>query len=195
MSLTPKNPAVERWNNVIFGARGGGFFSPLLLFWGAALGPLRPFSYGPVEEKASLPWFLLGFTLSFAPLVFPRGYYRCREGARGARLYRALGVHHFKRFVTNGDFINRRGRLADPRHRLVRGAESARAWAANTDEGEKNHLVLLLMALFSALYAARLGWTGWALGLTASNVLFNLYPVLLQRYNRCRIERVLRAAP
>jgi hypothetical protein len=30
------------------------------------------------------------------------------------------------------------------------------------------------------------------LGLTAGNLVFNLYPILLRRYNRCRIEQLLR---
>ncbi len=103
-----------------------------------------------------------------------------------------VGVRAFRRFATNGDLINRWARRLDPGYRMVRSRASARAWIGRTRESERNHMVLLLMGVFTAGYAARIGWNGWALGLTASNVVFNLYPILLQRYNRCRIERVLR---
>ena len=44
------------------------------------------------------------------------------------------------------------------------------------------------MGLFTAVYAARIGWYRWALFLTLGNAVFNLYPVMLQRYNRARIR-------
>ena len=55
---------------------------------------------------------------------------------------------------------------------------------------ERYHLVFLLIGFFSAVHALRIGWPGWALLLTASNVVFNVYPILLQRYNRLRVARV-----
>lgn len=48
------------------------------------------------------------------------------------------------------------------------------------------------MGLLSAGYALSLGWHGWAATLVASNVVFNVYPILLQRYNRLRIARTCR---
>ncbi len=61
--------------------------------------------------------------------------------------------------------------------------------------GEQSHLVCFLLGLASAIYAAHIGWTDWAIGLSLSNIVFNGYPVLLQRYNRCRIERLLARLP
>lgn len=52
---------------------------------------------------------------------------------------------------------------------------------------------MLRMGLFTADYAARIGWCRWAVFLTLGNAVFNLYPVLLQRYNRARV-RIIPAA-
>ena len=38
-----------------------------------------------------------------------------------------------------------------------------------------------------ALFAAAIGRPGWALVLFCPNVLFHLYPVMLQRYTRARL--------
>jgi hypothetical protein len=61
---------------------------------------------------------------------------------------------------------------------------------AATRSGEVSHLVLLLAGLCTAVYAARIGWYGWAAAIMAGNLVFNAYPVLLQRYNRCRMLAV-----
>lgn len=49
-------------------------------------------------------------------------------------------------------------------------------------------------AACSAAFALRLGWSGWAVYLTAGNIVVNLYPILLQRYTRARLAAVLQRA-
>ena len=56
--------------------------------------------------------------------------------------------------------------------------------------GERGHLILFLLGTFSAFYAVYLGWYGWAAVLTFGNLIANLYPCILQRYNRARIATV-----
>ena len=164
--------------------------SPTIQFWGAVFGPLRPFGYPQADVAPSPAWFIVGLPLCFAPLALPKGYDRCWEGRRASRIYEMLGVRVFKRFATNGDFINRWAGRSDPLHRIVRGRASAREFAAGTAITEKSHLVLLVMGLFTSAYAVRIGWDRWAGGLAAGNVAFNLYPILLQRYNRHRLARL-----
>jgi hypothetical protein len=60
---------------------------------------------------------------------------------------------------------------------------------------EKSHLVLLLMGILSAVFALQIGWRGWAVYLGTGNVLVNLYPVLLQRYTRSRLQAVVVGRP
>lgn len=47
------------------------------------------------------------------------------------------------------------------------------------------------MGILSTAFAWQIGWRGWAVYLGAGNVLVNLYPVLLQRYTRARIQPIL----
>lgn len=163
----------------------------MLKFWGAVFGPFRPYGYPDPGDSPSVPWFLAGMAVCFAPLLFPTRYFRCWEKECGVRAYELVGVRFFKRFVTNGDLINQWARKLDQGYRLIRGQQSAQAWTPNTDQGERSHLVLLLMGFLTAGYAVRIGWLGWVAALVTGNLIFNLYPVLLQRYLRCRIERLL----
>jgi hypothetical protein len=64
-----------------------------------------------------------------------------------------------------------------------------------TKLSEKSHLVLLLIGVASSIFAWQIGWRGWAIYLAVGNVLVNLYPVLLQRYTRARLQRILVARP
>ena len=50
---------------------------------------------------------------------------------------------------------------------------------------------MLVLGGMSAGFAWAIGWPGWAIYLTAGNVVVNLYPVLLQRYTRARISAAL----
>lgn len=185
-----KNRVAERGNLLVIGAFCALWMAPALRFWGAAFGPLRPFDYPRQDVAPSLAWFLLGLAACFLPLLLPRSFYRCWEGIRRLPLYERVGVRIFRAFATNGDFINRWARRIDPGYRVVRDRASARAWLERARESERSHLVALLMGALTAAYAARIGWWGWAAGLTAGNVIFNLYPILLQRYTRCRIQAI-----
>jgi hypothetical protein len=55
--------------------------------------------------------------------------------------------------------------------------------------------VLLALGIVSAMFAWRLGWNGWAVYLSLGNVMVNLYPILLQRYTRGRLQAILRRHP
>jgi len=187
-----RNVAAERGNVVGIAAMAILWITPTLRFWGAVFGPLRPYGY-PAEDVAPSPVaFALGVAVCVVPYLLPSSYYRCWEGRRGPRVYGMMGVRAFKRLVPNGDLVNRFARRLDPRYRVIRDPASAHAWLDRARDSERSHLVLLVAGLLTAAYAARIGWNGWAVGLTAGNIVFNLYPVVLQRYNRCRIAKLLR---
>jgi hypothetical protein len=183
-------PAAKRANLIVVLAFAWLWLLPLLLFWGAVWGPMRPHGYPAIDVAPSRLAFLTVLALCFAPALLPAGYFGPWEGWRSARLYEALGVRRFKRFTTNGDLVNRWLRRQNPRHRVVRDAESATAWAVQARSAERHHLVFLLMGLASAGYALSIGWRVWAASLAATNLVFNVYPILLQRYNRLRIARL-----
>ena len=105
------------------------WLTPLVQFWGAALGPLRPHGYPTGDFAPSLRHFVAGLAACFLPLALPARYYASWEGRRGRRALEALGVRQFKRIATNGDVVNRFGRREDSGYRRVRDAASAGAWA------------------------------------------------------------------
>jgi hypothetical protein len=143
-------------------------------------------------DTAAFGVFLNAFVLSQIAGVaqvhavrLPEPYFRLRRFERGGRLYVWLGVRSFKALLTSRiyraalptlDFSRRAGGLGTL-HERMRCAEAA-------------HAAAFLVVLAAACIAA---WQQWWIGATwlmAANVVGNLCPVMLQRYNRGRIDRL-----
>jgi hypothetical protein len=172
-------------------AMSGGWLGPLAIFWLQVWGPLRPFDYPDGALGSSLPLFLAGALASVAVWWLPSSYYAVRRFERDGRIYEALGARLFRRLVPDADVANRARRRSEPGYRLIANRVDAAAFVPRTRLSEKAHLALLLMGALSALFAARLGWWKWAAYLALGNVIVNVYPILLQRYTRARLARVL----
>jgi hypothetical protein len=162
------------------------------MFWLYVWGPLRPFHYPSGELLPPFPLLIAGGVLSVAVWWVPASYYQIRGFEQDGRLYEKLGVRHFRWFVPDGDASNRWRRRRDPAFRIIRNRRYASAFRRRTELSEKSHLVMLVLGAMSAGFAWSIGWQGWAMYLTAGNVVVNLYPILLQRYTRARLSAVLK---
>ena len=185
----------DRLNTIPFAVMAGGCLGPLLMFWLYVWGPLRPYSYPPGHLLPGPSFvFLVAGCISLW-WVLPRGYFRVHWFERTGRLYERLGVRAFRHVAPDGDLINRWVRRFTPHYRVVRGRRAAGAFVARTERIERGHAVWLTLGVVSAGYAWILGWHGWALYLTAGNVLVNVYPILLQRYTRSRLHSIMHRTP
>ena len=176
------------FNLIPFASMSAGWLGPLLMFWLYIWGPLRPFDYPEGELLPPLPLLLTCFCIAVATWWLPDSWYRIRPFERNGRIYEMLGVRYFRWLVPDGDAANRWRRRSDPSFRIIRNRHYAKAFSQRTVLSEKSHLVMLMLGVMSAVFALRIGWHGWAFYLTAGNVVVNLYPVLLQRYTRARLE-------
>lgn len=121
----------------------------------------------------------------------PERYYQTTKIELRGRLYELMGIRFFKRVVPNGDYINRINRRFEPNYRIIGDKASIFEYEANTRLAERCHLISLILVIPSAIYALALGWNQFALWLLLPNIPLHLYPVLLQRYTRARIECVV----
>jgi hypothetical protein len=179
------------FNLIPFASMAGGWLGPLLMFWLYVWGPLRPFHYASGDLLPPLPLCIAFFAAGIAVWWLPTSYYEIRGFEQNGRLYERLGVRQFRWFVPDGDAANTLRRRRQPGFRIIRSRRYARAFMRRTVLSEKSHLVMLTLGSVSAVFAWRIGWAGWAIYLGIGNVLVNLYPVLLQRYTRARILRIV----
>lgn len=166
---------------------------------GIAWGPLL-FHFVRHVASWSQPWLLAGVvTLTFALGLLgaraPAWYFRTRpwERAGAGRVYvRYFGIRVFKRWMSHGDWMNAWLRRRVPEYRVVRPSQaSAAAYVAHTLMIERAHLAWGLAALPILTYALLVGAHEFAVLWSLINALTNGWPILLQRYNRMRAERVV----
>jgi hypothetical protein len=135
--------------------------------------------------------FMACFTLIFSVLHTPAyssDYFEARSFERGGRLYRRFGVHHYQTLlrVIGWEKLTRGDRAIAGDLRSLEDFEYA---------NKGSELIHTLAAMFVAVITIWIGWryspdhTRW---LIPANVLLNVYPVLLQRYNRPRVHQLIR---
>lgn len=111
------------------------------------------------------------------------------------RLYQRLGALVLKRYVpTGGDLVMRRLRRDHPERRWVTSSlQSLRSYEKRTRLNESFHVVgFIAFAILAGrrFASSSLSAVGLAIALSL-DVLLGLWPVVLQRYNRLRLYRVI----
>ncbi|HYN05930.1 MAG TPA: hypothetical protein VES67_00935 [Vicinamibacterales bacterium] len=111
-------------------------------------------------------------------LPMPVGYFRPRRFER-AWAYEWLGIRAFKRLMRS-----RLYRRINPHFQLVGGRRGLAELSQTMRSAEAAHVLVFVGVSVIAACALWLRWVDVAAWLTFFNVLFNGYPVMLQRYNR-----------
>ncbi|HEY1115363.1 MAG TPA: hypothetical protein VGE66_17445 [Chitinophagaceae bacterium] len=104
-------------------------------------------------------------------------------------MYKRLGVEVVNRLAQNGGLINKRIRKKFPAFRMVRANRvSIHKRIRDTYVYEKFHFLLFVFFTLSVVYALGKGYWGWAAVLTITNLVYNVYPNLLQQYIRLKLR-------
>ena len=170
---------------------------------GFTWGPLLFYFFRHVVEWAHPVSLLVTLGLIVAAALIgvaaPAGYFRPRAWERadaGGVYVRYFGIRAFKAWMSHGDRMNAWIRRRIPRYRVVRPTPAAAAaYAVRTVGIERAHLAWGLAALPPLVYALAAGAYGFAVLWFIANAVTNAWPMLLQRYNRVRAERVAARAP
>jgi hypothetical protein len=133
----------------------------------------------------ALVWLVMSMVLFFFKIqcrvLYPEAFSQLRtfEGRSfyeklGIRLYRWMLLHSPFRFANTSVYLKDK-----------RGKAALLALRTKILEAEWAHIINLLLVLIAMLFYAEIRW--WLL---LWNVVFNVYPVFLQRYHRLRIEQM-----
>ncbi|MDH3709167.1 MAG: hypothetical protein OER04_04730 [Cyclobacteriaceae bacterium] len=132
----------------------------------------------------------LGFAYATHQLL-PRRYFTLNNPRRLQRAYRSLGVKHFKKmllWVFWGRHKNRQKYFDGSRKGLNN-------FVYQTKQSEVGHATAFITILGVSLLLLLHGRVVVFVGMSIINIIGNLYPVILQRYHRLRIERLIKRAP
>jgi len=175
---------VNRANLCVCIVIGAAWCAPMLAFWYQAWDVRKPF--------ATLSYLPLSI-ISLAVVWWPASWFQPREFELSGRFYEAVGVRRFRAYMVNGDIMNSWIRRSVPGYRCVTGRESMRALGRQTCGSERGHMLMLFAALPATAYAVSTSKFKFALYFLMVNIVLNVYPILLQRYTRARILRILEA--
>jgi hypothetical protein len=109
---------------------------------------------------------------------------------RDGRFYERLGIRWYKRFATQGDYWNTRRRRSDPGFRNVKDFNSAIEWEARTRSNEFRHLCTLAVGLAIMVWLYFRKEYVWLAVVFFAVLIWDVYAIMLQRYNRARIWRI-----
>jgi len=158
---------------------------PNLLWTALFLIPITIFCYRFITPK--MVYTLLG--VSLIPIFFPNSFFDSIQLSKNAHWYRRMGVKHINTFAQNGTLLNVFLRKKYPNYKVVsRSRASIKKQYHQTYFFEKFHFSLFLFFTIVTIYAAIHGHFNWVLILAISNLLYNIYPNLLQQYIRVKLK-------
>ena len=155
------------------------------LFWSAlSLIPITVFCYKHVDRQLCYAFLAVSLFTLFLPISF---FHRIRLG-KNASVYDKAGVLFINKFIQNGQIINGLLRKRYPQYRIVSSSKrSVNSIFQQTYMYKKFHFMLFTFFSLVFIYALAKDYIGWALLLLLTNILFNVYPCLLQQYIRVRL--------
>lgn len=119
----------------------------------------------------------------------PQGYYSINRLERTGWLYERLGVRLFKRLVRRGPLALLSPALRFPKDRTPASLHHLEDEMRKAEASHVYIFVLMLVFISAALLRGWFDAAGWML---AFNVIINSYPVMLQRYNRIKLQALIR---
>jgi hypothetical protein len=121
-------------------------------------------------------------------LTLPAEYYDIKAFERTGQVYERLGIRLFKRLVHRGPLSVFNPTLRIPKERTV---AALRHLEHQMRKAETSHLFTFLVVLLFTVYAfLRAGFVA-VIWMLFFNIVINGYPVMLQRYNRIKLEKLI----
>jgi hypothetical protein len=119
---------------------------------------------------------------------FPLRCYDIKAFERTGQVYERLGVRLFKRLVRRGPLSIFSPTLRFPKEKTI---SALRHLDDEMRKAETGHVFIFMLMLLFSSYALLRGWfdaVGWML---VFNVIINGYPIMLQRYNRIKLQELI----
>ena len=120
----------------------------------------------------------------------PASYYALRGWEAEGGLYSHVGVRRFRFYVLDSPILSRWLRPPERRGSFPTRLQLL-AWSDQRCVAERHHCAAFLMSLPSIYMVSRSGDRAMTTYLILGNILFNVYPILLQRYTRGRLLRAI----
>ncbi|MFT6167405.1 MAG: hypothetical protein ACJAV5_000639 [Vicingaceae bacterium] len=129
----------------------------------------------------------IGFAYPTSILI-GNSYYRIKSTKQLQFWYYLLGVSYFRKFL----MLFFWGSKKNQKKYFNRTRIGIDNFIYQTHQSEFGHLGALVLVAFTNMYAFYLGYYAISIFLFVINIVGNLYPIILQRHHRIRLEKFIR---
>jgi hypothetical protein len=151
--------------------------------------PVFIYCYNSLSHR--IVFVLLG--ISIVPLFFPNSFLDAIQLSRNSAFYKRIGVKYINKFAQNGRLLNQYMRRKYPSYNSFTTKKSSIINRYHqTYFFEKFHFSLFIFFSFITIHALTKRDFLWALTLSVCNLLYNIYPNLLQQYIRLTLAAVIK---
>jgi len=120
---------------------------------------------------------------SFAPR-----YYQAKPFERTGQVYERLGIRLFKKLVRRGPLSIFSPTLRFPKEKTISALQGL---LNEMRKAETGHALIFVLVLFFVGYMLLEGWLDAVAWMLLFNILINGYPIMLQRYNRIKLQELI----
>ena len=146
--------------------------------------PVSIFCYSLLPRQ--LLYIFIG--ISIVALMLPNAVYNKMQLGQSTQLYKKLGVVWVNKLTQNGILVNSMIRKKFPHYKTISyQSASIHKLVQQTYAYEKFHFLMFVFFVLVTAYAISKNCWGWVLLLTVNNLLYNIYPNLLQQYIRLKL--------
>jgi len=152
------------------------FFLPVVFYWYSA---------------GSSLWFYLFLIAGYLMGFMTTPVFNLLQLHRFTELFGLKGIKVIRKFVQDGDMINRSIRKDSPTHKVISDKTVIRKYLNTIRMYERFHFVCFVFFLLMSGHAFIFRSFGYFAMISAGNFLYNVCPILLQQYNRARILKLI----
>ena len=152
------------------------------------------FGFRSLISALLINWLVMSWIVIVGQVIhfsFPAPYYGFGPFEQTGQVYERLGIRLFKKLVRRGPLTIFSPTLRFPKEKTVAAIQDLESEMRKAETGHA--LAFMLMLLFVG-YALLKGWLDAAVWMLLFNMLINGYPVMLQRYNRIKLQELIHAA-
>lgn len=153
-------------------------------FWSG----LQSFVFAWVLNFALMTGVLYG-TQTFKPAL-QSTYYNTKRWEEGGKVYKWFGIHLFRKILVWTGWE----KLHKANSPVERNLDALKHLEYNTRQSEFGHLIIFFIVLIFFLFVLLYHGIIQSLWLLVLNVILNVYPIGVQRYNRPRLNRAIKSS-
>jgi len=157
-------------------------------FWSAVfLIPIAVYCFSKLDSR--LFYFFLA--ISMVTLFLPISFFNFLQLSWNPSFYKRIGIRFVNKFAQHGEWLNKYIRKKYPAYKTLSVQTASVQKKINQAYFfEKFHFSLLVFFLLVTISAIVENQIKWIIILLVCNLLYNVYPILLQQYIRAKLQGI-----